>query len=418
MPSKRVLLIDDSRSLARYIASGIEDRLGLSVVLAHSAHEAGQALMGGNSDFLLGVADMVLPDAPGGEILDMLSSVGLPAIAITGSLDRDVRNKAKQGNVADYIPKGHSSSINEIIESVARIQANQSTRVLVADDSRASREYIVRLLTTRRFKVRAVENGLEALEAVKEKPNLSLVITDYQMPGMDGAELIRELRKTFSKRELAIIGISGHDSEELTAMLLKCGANDFIKKPFLAEEFYCRVEQNVEMLEHIREIQKSARIDFLTGVANRQHFFERGEKIFAEAVTGDKLLCLAMLDIDHFKKINDTYGHAAGDIVLKRISAFLKERFREEDVVARVGGEEFCMLGAYSSPRRIETAFEQVRKRIESFSIPVGGAELQVTASIGVFYGSADSLDEMMRRADKLLYEAKESGRNKTVFGA
>ena len=250
---------------------------------------------------------------------------------------------------------------------------------------------------------------------LEQHPDVKLLITDYNMPGMDGFEFTKAVRAKFPKNRLAIIGVSAHGGNVLSARFLKSGANDYLTKPFTSEELYCRVTHNVELLEHMEAIQRLSDTDPLTGLFNRRYFFEVVSKLLAQARREELPCCVAMLDVDLFKKINDTYGHDGGDAVLKHLGNLLRRRFRESDVVARMGGEEFCVFASSMDPEYAGEIFEQVRHTVETTPILVGKRMVQCTLSIGLCRERLDSVDAMIKAADEKLYEAKQTGRNKVV---
>ncbi len=160
--------------------------------------------------------------------------------------------------------------------------------------------------------------------------------------------------------------------------------------------------------------EEAAVTDFLTGLPNRRHLITLGQKLLSNCRRSNSLVAVALMDIDHFKKINDTYGHDAGDIVLQRISSVFRERFRESDVVARFGGEEFCAIATSVTADGAYELFEGIRRDIENEKVEISGAELNVTISIGVVIHNDMSLDDLISEADIKLYEAKHTGRNCT----
>jgi diguanylate cyclase (GGDEF)-like protein len=259
-------------------------------------------------------------------------------------------------------------------------------------------------------------NGEQALTALRANPNARLLITDYNMPGMDGFQLTTNIRKEFDKSSIAIIGLSGQGSPTLSAKFIKNGANDFLTKPFSHEELYCRVMQNMEALEHIEEIRDAANRDYLTHLYNRRYFFEQGEAVFDRASASQLPVTIAVMDIDLFKKINDGYGHDVGDIVLKSIAELLNEHFGNE-IVARFGGEEFCVLFDGMDIEDAENRLEYFRSAIEKSSVETEAGIIEYTISIGATDTKGKTLDEMIKRADEYLYLAKERGRNQVVSG-
>jgi diguanylate cyclase (GGDEF)-like protein len=283
------------------------------------------------------------------------------------------------------------------------------------DDSRLYRTSIAELLYVQKYRVITAKNGPEAIKTLNKYPEIKLIIADYNMPEMDGCQLCRNIRTNFSRETLAIIGISSESDKSIGARFIKSGANDFIvKQSFLVEEFYSRVNHCIESIDLYRQIKEAAIKDFLTGLYNRRYFFDNGEALFASFRCGQISLACAMIDIDFFKKVNDTYGHDVGDLVIKQVATLLQERMRATDIVARFGGEEFCILAVNMGLDEVAKIFDDIRQHIEKTTVSVGDRQkqLHVTVSIGVCTEKTESLRQMIERADDFLYMAKESGRN------
>ncbi len=175
---------------------------------------------------------------------------------------------------------------------------------------------------------------------------------------------------------------------------------------------------NVIYYQKMISLEEAATTDFLTGLNNRRQLLRLGIPLLAGAKRSATPMAVAMLDIDHFKQVNDAYGHDTGDVVLKRIGALLKERFRRSDIVARYGGEEFCILAPQLEPEQAFELFDEFRYELSMQKIEVEGESLTITVSIGVTTVLCDSLDEMISQADDLLYRAKQSGRNCVVISS
>lgn len=286
--------------------------------------------------------------------------------------------------------------------------------ILVVDDSRSMRLALHRYLTTRRYKVVKAADGVEGLARLAEHPDTRVVITDNEMPNMDGFTPVREIRKDHSKEDIAVIGISAVNSPMTSVSFINHGANDFLKKPFVKEELYCRVDNSLDMLDRIALIRDLSYKDPLTHLFNRRYFFECADGFMNRIVEEGRIVSAAMLDIDFFKKFNDTYGHDVGDKVLCSVAATIADHFPSDAIVSRFGGEEFCILAANDSEDDIASRHEALRHTIESMPVRANGEPLSITVSIGV---SAERLgiQEMLKKADSRLYKAKESGRNKVV---
>ena len=415
MSEQRILVVEDNKAVARLISSRVTQELDFITNVAHSYEEA-RSILDENDSFFLAILDLNLPDAPDGEIVDLVLSREIPSIVLTGTLDDDVRKRILSKNVVDYIVKEGMHAIDYVIHLIKRLRNNRKIKALVVDDTATFRHLISRLLTQHKFNVITANDGLDALEMVKQHPDLKLILTDYEMPNMNGFELVSELRKDFTKDMMAIIGLSANTSETLSAQFLKKGANDFLSKPFLNEEFYCRVTQNVEIVELINEIREASIRDYLTGLYNRRYLYEIGNNLHSNAMRDNLEIAVGMVDIDFFKKINDTYGHDVGDVALKHVANLLTEYVRKTDVVSRCGGEEFCVILTNVDRQRALLVFGKIRKMIEKSEIQADAKIIKLTISCGVCTSIQNSLESMIKRADEMLYEAKESGRNRVVI--
>ncbi len=412
----QILVVEDSKMFANVISNEIRNRLGFRCRIATTFEEAKSLVDTRASDYFLAVLDLNLPDAHNDEIVDYIISKGIAPIIFTGNFADDMRERILSKDVVDYVLKEGIQDVDYLVRAIWRIYRNQLVTVLVVDDSSVSRLLIHSYLTTQKFTVLEAENGKKGMEMLIQHPEIKLIITDYNMPVMDGFEFISQVRKKFSADQLSIIGISAHGTGLLSAKFLKRGANDFINKPFAKEEFYCRVNQNVEMLEYIKVIQDASNKDYLTGLYNRRYFFDLGHKIFENARRGNLEITVAMLDIDHFKQVNDTYGHEAGDMALKVIASLVSGSIRRADVVARFGGEEFCVLATNMNRDKTYSFFDELRQRISEEKVVIDSGEISLNVSIGVTTVLGESLEKMINRADELLYKAKQSGRNRVMM--
>lgn len=408
-----ILVVEDSRTFGSMIKKRLEAKLDFEVLWLQTYAEAEAVLEEDASRFYVAVLDLTLPDAPNGEVVDLTTERDIPTIVLTASFDEEQRDKMWSKKVCDYVLKRGPHDMDYVVSLVNRLLRNRGVKVMVVYDSTMLREYVVDLLRVHRYDVLEASDGLVALEALKANRDIRMIVTDYNMPNMDGLELTERIRRNIPKDNLCIIGVSVAGDKHLSAMFIKNGANDFLMTPFQSEEFYCRVSQNMELLEYIEAVKNSASRDYLTGLYNRRHFFEIGNTLSANARRLEVPVALGMIDIDLFKKVNDTYGHDAGDEVLKRVANALRQRMRASDLLARFGGEEFCILATNVNAQQAEAFFEQMREILSITQIPVDGETIHVTASFGVCVGMRDTLDEMITVADAKLYEAKEAGRNR-----
>ena len=406
---KNLLVIEDNKAVASVIEH-LGTSAGYQVTVAYSFAEV-KEILARQQDFFIATVDYSLPDAYDGEVIPYVLKHDIPCVIMTGRMDDKIHRKLLRLPIVDYITKENSQAYRYLLRVLHGQLTNHQIDVLVVDDSLSARQHICRLLKRRNFTVYDQPDGSKALQTLEKYPSIKLLITDQQMPGMSGVELTQTIRKKYPERDLSIIGCSGMQDDFQSARFIKNGANDFLKKPFCPEEFYCRVLQNVEFIESIETITRQANTDYLTGLYNRRYFFETVEP----SVKSQQPQTLAMMDIDLFKSINDNFGHDAGDDVLRAVSALLKQFFGNEQVVARLGGEEFSVFFADMPLAQAETQLEAFRQTLADTNIVSGKRHVQCTMSIGVTHGTFEQLDQLLIYADELLYQAKQAGRNRVI---
>ncbi|ACL05447.1 response regulator receiver modulated diguanylate cyclase [Desulfatibacillum aliphaticivorans] len=409
---KKVLLVEDSPLFGDTVKAAIEDEFECQVMWAQTMADAQALLEKHNGDFCVSVLDYNLPDASDGEILDCVLAWNIPSIVFSGIFEDDARDFIWSKRVVDYVLKGGPESIEYLISLIRHIFHARETKVLVVDDSRVFRAMASELLSVRQYQIFQAENGREALEIMEEHPDIRMAIIDYYMPEMDGITLTNELRRRYNRDQLAIIGVSTEGGGMISAQFIKSGANDFLNKPFLTEEFYCRITQNIDLLRHIKRVKELSSRDYLTNLFNRRSFFEYGQKLYASAMRDQTVIAVAMLDVDEFKSVNDSFGHDAGDEVLKTVADTLMESFRETDIVSRFGGDEFCIIMANPDKNEVPALLERIRTAVENKYIEVDGQQVNVSISVGACTELCDSLDIMIKKADQMLRQAKRAGKN------
>nr|WP_247659569.1 diguanylate cyclase [Pseudoalteromonas sp. MMG006] len=409
--TRKILIIEDTPTIAR-VQKHIALKSGYEVDIAESLAQAKELLS--KSTYFCAVVDFILPDAPKGEAVPCTIAAEIPTIVMTGNIDQQTRDTVEKYPIIDYITKENKQAYQYLEKQLMRLPRNESVKVLVVDDSTSTRRYICSLLVRHKYQTIEAKDGIEALKMLEDSPDITVIITDNEMPNMNGDELCIQIRRLYSNDEKAIIGISGADSSVLSSLFLKNGANDYLHKPFNSEEFYCRLSQNVDMLEQIATIKRQANTDYLTGLPNRRYFFEEAEKSLKQIKDAKGNGALAMLDIDHFKSINDTHGHDTGDEVLKGLSICFKKYFKKH-LVARLGGEEFAVYFKGVDKQEALKRLEGFRYFIEANSHEFSSAKIKFTISIGFEYGPIYQIDELLKLADLKLYDAKETGRNKVV---
>ncbi|NML73278.1 diguanylate cyclase [Rhizobium sp. S-51] len=418
-PSSRkrahVLVIEDSRTFSSLLCHRFEKEHGLRATHCASTRAFREAVARADQPFDIAVVDLNLPDSPDGQVLDEVAALGIPAVVFTADFNRRMRERVVERGVADYVIKNNERAVDMVVQTVDRILANRHVRVLLVDDVTSARKMLVDMLQVQQFQVFEATTGSEALDMLVKHPGIDLVITDYHMPDMDGYELTRRIRREHTSDKLRIIGISSSADRLLSASFLKAGANDFVYRPFVVEELQCRIGHNIETLTQLRQLRLAAFSDYLTGLRNRRHFFDEGPARVASCLEHGEACSMAMLDIDHFKKLNDTYGHEIGDRVLKAVATRLSHMIEDTDhLLARLGGEEFGILLAGLDSEAASRFCEQVRQSIAELHVALDDTDLTVTASIGVAeVGGIENFSNYLNAADQFLYLAKRYGRNR-----
>ncbi len=384
--------------------------------IAANFKEAKELIQANRTEYFVAVVDLHLPDAPKGEIVDYALHNKIPVIVFTSHFNDEIRETMFSKNVVDYIVKeGGPEVIDYLVSSIERFHKNQFAKILIVDDSKTSRHAMKILLENQKFEVLEAENGVEALSIMDEIQDIKMVITDYNMPHMDGFQLVTRIREKYPKNKLAIIGISAYGTSLMSARFLKTGASDFLTKPYLEEELYCRINQNLEMLEYIETINNLSNIDQLTGIFNRSYLFRFGQKLLENAKRGNLHLTVGIIDVDGLEAINDRYGYEAGDILIKEISHILTRNFRAADVVVRFGGGEFAVVAANMDKNYTVAVFDRVRNYIENKQIKFENHTFSVTVTIGVTTHLLDSLEQMIKKAHSLHVQAKKKGKNQVI---
>lgn len=401
----RVLVVEDSSTVTKVLSHLFAQDSSIEVDFA--ANFAVAKALTEQNEYFAAVCDRCLPDAPDGEVIEWTLAKGLPTIVLTARMDEEERCRLQGLGVVDYVFKENRFSYQYVVQLVQRLHRNQNYRVLVVDDSQVARKQVKDLLERHLFEVVEADGAAAAMVQLATG-EFTLLITDYEMPDTNGVELICQVREQLKKETLSIVGLSGQ--EEVSAKFIKYGANDFLRKPFFAEEFYCRINSLIEAQELNQKLWQRANLDYLTGVANRRYLMSQLADL-AQQSKGQGV-CLAMLDIDHFKSINDRYGHQAGDQVLQEVAKELKQSLKRF-IVGRVGGEEFAVVMPGLTGEQAWRLIEAIRRKISSMVLNCQDQQIQISFSAGICEASDNiEIDELFARADEVMYQAKEAGRN------
>lgn len=297
-------------------------------------------------------------------------------------------------------------------------------RILVIDDSKLILHVAKTILDKQGHQVLLAEDGNIGLQtAATEHPDL--ILLDLILPGIDGYQVCQRIKAETATSDIPVIMLTSKSEPADKVRGLEMGASDYVTKPFDEGELMARVNIHLEirelhetLKEKNRQLKEMANRDGLTGLHNHQYFQETISKDFQRAVRYHESLSCVMFDIDHFKKCNDTYGHQAGDMVLKALGSLVNELIRDSDLSARYGGEEFVLLMYHTTPKEALMVSERLRKAVEQYKFQADNLVLTVTISLGVAsfpHPEIADAKTLIECADKALYRAKEEGRNRVV---
>ncbi len=303
---------------------------------------------------------------------------------------------------------------------MSKLDSKKTPQILVIDDAPDVLALLEQELSENGYGIYSASNREDGLRILTEK-DIDLVLLDIIMPNVSGLDILREIKVSTAFRELPVIMLSGSEVSDDIVTALDCGASDFVSKPYVLPVLLARIRNALVLRDKAQQLEVMALSDFLTGIDNRRQFYKLTKSALAKNKRQESTLCIAIFDIDYFKHINDTYCHEVGDFVLVDFAERLKNFFREYDIVARVGGEEFCVCLVDTTREQGLKACERFRSEISRTGVRVKTGKsylnLSVKTSAGITEAQHDSeLDDLINQADKALYKAKESGRNQVVL--
>ncbi|UTJ05344.1 GGDEF domain-containing response regulator [Arcobacter roscoffensis] len=536
---KKILLVDNSKLIINVLEELFLEKNNFEIYKAKTLNEVEQLILSNN--FFIAISNLVLPDALNGELLDTFKNANIPTIVLSSKIDDSFMSNIDNLNIIDYVSKDSIHGLENVYDLAELLLYIKDTKVLVVEDSNVVAQQIKATLETLFLKVKTVPNGDEALNELKNNKDISMVISDYNMPKMNGLELTRAIRKDKTTSSLPIVIISSDNNPQQRIKLFKNGANDYLNKPILEEELKSKVLDTFSNIKKIEDIQSFNKIfdeniitsstdikgniqtvskafckisgyekeeligkshnivrhpdmpkclyeelwntitkgqtwkgeiknlkkdgtyywvkaviepkfnrngditgyfairedisdkkriyelsitDGLTSLYNRRYFNDTAHNFILESVRNNNTFAFILLDIDNFKKYNDTYGHQDGDDVLIKVANSLKTTFkRGDDQVFRLGGEEFGVLISSKTKLNIMDLVEEARLNIEKLNIKhEKNTPLSVvTASFGtliISLGNNENIkvEDIYKKADEQLYKAKENGRNKIEY--
>lgn len=290
--------------------------------------------------------------------------------------------------------------------------------VMIVDDSLLIRAVVVASLEAEGYRIMQAQDGKAALEGCRQSPP-DVILLDIVMPGMDGYEVLAQLKTDVDLSHIPVVFLTGRTGMGDVVAGLRAGAHDYLKKPFEPEELLARVGSAIhvkQLQDQLRDrnaaLDKVSRTDALTGLFNRRHLDEELSRRHADARRHHETMSLLLLDVDHFKKVNDTHGHPVGDEVLREFAVRLNDALRVGDVAGRWGGEEFLVILPHTDLAGGMEVAERIRNAVAASPVIAGGAHIAVTVSGGCSGGPGESPEALLHRVDAGLYEAKAAGRN------
>ncbi|MFH2124633.1 MAG: diguanylate cyclase [Pseudomonadota bacterium] len=434
MNGKTILIVDDSSTMRRIIIRELEEA-GHTVLAAENGMEALVMIewMDRKPDLI--TLDIDMPVMNGFEVCERLleqqkqqgdkQQPRIPIIFVSANDTLENRRRGFQLEVTDFISKPFKK--NDIVKAVNKVlfPQNQFTGMtaLVIDDSCSVRQIISKILRRIGLTVLNAANGLQGIETIKNFPGtLDLILTDYMMPEMRGDEFCKLIRQDPTLDQVPLFVVSAFDDMDLLLSLFKSGATDYLHKPFIEEELLARVEIHLRARQYINQVEDLnkklvhlASRDGLTDLYNRRYFQEALFREFASATDNQLELSCLLLDLDFFKKVNDSCGHAFGDLVLREFAAILTTKSRKSDICARYGGEEFVVILPHTNLQSALLIAESIRSSVNLHDFKNPQHSRRISCSIGVASLSSQNLDtgdKLVSMADRALYQAKKNGRN------
>jgi two-component system cell cycle response regulator len=417
----RALVIEDSPAY-RALVVEVFNRIGLQADAVESAEQGLGRLGESVYDFVC--LDLQLPEMDGLELCRRLRHLErgelIRVVLLTADSSDSLQQRAFDAGITEILHKTEAEPLQRALDTFSR---RIEGRVLYVEDSRSVAGLKKAVMAAAGLQVEQFSAADEALQ-VFSNGDFELVISDIIVEGtLSGVGLLRAIRSLDNpRRETPFLAVSGKFDNQLKVSILLQGADECIAKPVLKEELLARISKLItrkrlfdQVLEQQQELQRLAITDALTGLYNKAYLNETGGKLLSDSLRHRYPLSLLVINLDHFKQINDEHGHDVGDTVLNRVGNLLKSSYRNEDLPARFGGEEFVLLLTHCSLSSAREKAEQLRASIEALK-PEG---LSITTSIGVTCTQKDrntDYQTLFRQADEAVYQAKQGGRNRVVI--
>ncbi len=408
--NKKILLIDDNKMLGKLLAKKIQTTLNCEVDIVFSLAET-KALP--DDEYFLTFADLCLPDAPNGEVVDYVLTKNWPVVVLTASNDKATKDKFMDKDILDYIFKESDTCIDQIIDSIVKLERYAKTKVILALSKLPERNEIKKILTQRKFNVLAAAHGEEAMSYLNDNNDVKLIIADANMPVISGSELLSEVRTRFGDHDLGVI-ILGDKDDALESSLLINGANEYLIKPLNKESFNCRLDRCLNYMANMQFLSIYNNLDPISGVKNSNALLNCVEDYLNEISGKEEEFAFAFLDIDNLRNLNEEYGYEVGDKIVKICADEASNEVKGRDIVGRYSPEKICIVLKNVSQERAIKILSRIRVNIKKAGILVNLDEVFFTASIGVVFAkSGDQFETLINKASEALSQAKANGKDR-----
>lgn len=425
MARKKILIVEPSKLFQQLLEQMLAIQ-GLTAIFCNTAKEAQQ--LAKKHEFSLVIIAMHLTQTNGIELAQQLRFVLKPSAVIlllVSTSNKQLIKQAIKSGVTEVIERQHLEELNIYLDSIVKLkqqEENKTIHILNVEDSIPMAQLTKKFLTDSGFTVSTVRSAEESIPMIISD-NIDVLICDILLDGkMNGIALIRYIRQLDEPyNQIPILAVSGLNNSDQRIEALRQGANDFLAKPINLTELEIRVRNVVRshrlfkaLLDKEAKLQQLAITDPLTKLYNRHYLHDIGFKALSEAKRHQHAISLIIIDIDHFKAINDNYGHELGDSILKQVGQLLRTSCRHEDFAIRFGGEEFLLVMPFSSPDDAIKKAEQIRLQINELQ----PENINISASFGVAGYQAEQATHadfkaLFQAADDAVYQAKQSGRNR-----
>ncbi|MBW3095779.1 GGDEF domain-containing protein [Pseudohoeflea coraliihabitans] len=422
-PSRRasgvdIVLVDRCDSSAAFLAYRLGRERGVSVSHCADAEGLAAVLSDEAKRYVLAVVDLDQPRVAVEEVCGLLSAHGLPTLFVADAIRKEMRDFLACQALAGIVEKAGSYACEDVFSAILRLLDNREVGILLVGEKSAACSRLAIRLGHQMHPIATAESASEAMAHLDADARIGVMVLDLAHSEDGGAALLGQIRERSKLQTLRIIGLGAAGTKDQAIAGLKAGADEVIVEPFTPEEFDLRLNRHVRTAQQTRCLRDLAERDFLTGLYNRRHFFDEGPRrvAAAHAAVPPIPLALALIDLDHFKRLNDSYGHDLGDQVLREVASRLKQQAGTTHLVARLGGEEFGMLLSGLPLQEARTFCDAICQSFAEIPIATECGALTVTVSIGLAkIDGVAMFDRNLNAADRLLYIAKHQGRSQVI---